>query len=165
MIPIEFRESNITLNRPASMTEEECRSIRAHLSHQDGCAVVVTCWQPSHEDMASIAAGNPIWLHVMSAYHPPVAITAESPFVLPVGAIEEPASQSSDLLSIDAVLVALRALDASPPQKDCWDCSDGDAIDECGLPHACEACGGTGRLFDDAAMHDARRRLLLAWKQ
>lgn len=76
MDPVDFPEANLTLTKPAGVTDEECGSLRAHRTAD----AFVSCWQPTEEERAAIARGGAIWLWVWAAGHPPVALSAECPF-------------------------------------------------------------------------------------
>lgn len=38
---------------------------------------MISCWQPTEEERAAIAAGAPVYLHVLGAGHPPVLLATE----------------------------------------------------------------------------------------
>lgn len=57
------------------MTDEQCSSLEVLISVDgDGFRCSLSCWQPSKEDIDAINAGRPIWLKVIGAFHPPVAL-------------------------------------------------------------------------------------------
>lgn len=74
MNPIDFPEANLTLTRPADMTDEECASLRV-LRDAEG---FTSCWMPSGEERAAIAAGAPVVLKVIGRGHPPVLIAVRA---------------------------------------------------------------------------------------
>ncbi len=75
MHTIDFPEANITLNKPANMTDEQCDPLRAMASVDDqgfpGYTVLV---QPNKEDIEAIIAGRPIALRIMGTMFPPFSI-------------------------------------------------------------------------------------------
>jgi len=76
--PINFKESNLELGRPASMTEEECRSLHVHRC-KDGR--LISCWKLTPEEIEKVAKTGEIWLHVWGGItQPPVALEVENPF-------------------------------------------------------------------------------------
>ena len=77
MNPVHFPEARHVLARPASMTDEEC----APLPIMDAGDALLSCWEPTDEERQAIAAGAPVWLWVFGRAHPPVSISAASPFV------------------------------------------------------------------------------------
>jgi hypothetical protein len=64
MLPVDFPGTNMTIDKPPTMTdEEECLSIRAYGGvDNDGYAFILTAWQPSYEDIQAINRGEPIYL-------------------------------------------------------------------------------------------------------
>lgn len=85
MMPVDFQGSNLDLNKPPEMTEEECQSVRAYKGTtperaykavEDGTdyPFILTAWMPSKEDLEALNAGRPLWLRVLSFKHPPVAL-------------------------------------------------------------------------------------------
>lgn len=77
MRPINFEESNRTLGKPDSMTDEECLPLPVYT---DG-TVCVSLWQASwYESLKFLWAGK-IWLHVVGSHtQPPVLVSVDSPF-------------------------------------------------------------------------------------
>ena len=75
MLAIDFEEANLTLEKPASMTDEECSSIRAYKGVDEGNSpFILTIWQPSKEDIEAINAGRPICLKTLGHSFAPVAL-------------------------------------------------------------------------------------------
>ena len=77
MKPIDFPRANLTLSKPDSMSDEECGSLRVCREGPQ----MVSCWQPSEEERAAIAAGAPVWLFILGAAHPPVLLQVMNPFL------------------------------------------------------------------------------------
>lgn len=78
MNPTDFPQANTTLKRPANMTEAECSDLR--VLRDPATHTILSCWMPTEEERAAIAAGGPIWLFVWSDAHPPVALSGKDPF-------------------------------------------------------------------------------------
>lgn len=74
MDPVDFPESNSVMTAPEVMNVH---------SYRDG-QQCITCWKPSKSDLVRLCLGEPIWLHVVGAGMPPVAITVDNPFQPPV---------------------------------------------------------------------------------
>jgi hypothetical protein len=85
MLPVNFQGSNLDLNKPPEMTDEECAAVRAfkgtvperaYLAIEDGTEYpfILTAWMPSKEDLEALNAGRPLWLRVLSFKHPPVVL-------------------------------------------------------------------------------------------
>lgn len=86
MKPVNFKESNFTFNKPASMTDEECSPLpvfRGQLSN--GAPVVISCWEFDEEELKQIllSPNRKVWLYVFGTGTPPVALSNESPFIEP----------------------------------------------------------------------------------
>lgn len=89
MNPIPFREQTNELGPPRGWPTGKCRSLPVHQGlapyPSDGVEIPVTisCWQPTDEERAAIAAGKPVWHLVYTAPNgvPPVALQTETPFV------------------------------------------------------------------------------------
>lgn len=45
-----------------------------------GAERCISCWEPSPQERALIAAGRPVWLWVVGATHPPLVLDAAHPF-------------------------------------------------------------------------------------
>ena len=77
MKPNNFSESNKTLRKPHSMTDEECNSLHIY---NDG-TVCVSQWQASWFERLSILFHGRVWLRVLSGEtQPPVCIQTMYPF-------------------------------------------------------------------------------------
>lgn len=79
MKPVNFKESNLTLKRPPSMTDAECAPLHIYQS----MAGMVSCWRPTWRERLAILFGAPLWLWVLSERHPPVAVEIHNPFKSP----------------------------------------------------------------------------------
>ena len=75
MKPQEFRERNLLLLRPETMTPDECSSLPVYVD--DDHTYVLSCWKPTLRERFSILLFGKIWLWVMSSgTQPPVALEA-----------------------------------------------------------------------------------------
>lgn len=71
MQPVDFPEKTIDLQKPASMTDEECGPLPIY---RDG-TVCVSCWRPTWRERFSILFFGRIWVHVWSGLsQPPIAL-------------------------------------------------------------------------------------------
>lgn len=78
MIPIDFPERNMVLEKPKGMTDEECHDLEIFT---DG-KVCVSCWALNKEELEQIQKTGKIFLVVVSGYtQPPVSLHIESPFI------------------------------------------------------------------------------------
>lgn len=84
MRPIGFKEANGTLGGgpPGKFgTGVEVGDLQVHKTGE----YIISCWEPSDDERALIAAGGPVWLRVMGAVtHGPVDITAKDVFAMEV---------------------------------------------------------------------------------
>lgn len=79
MGPVPFPEQNKIFRAPEGMPN--CVDLPVWQGEaQDGSPVILSCWQPTREDIVRIAAGAPIWLGVYSRSLPPVCVTVTNPF-------------------------------------------------------------------------------------
>lgn len=76
MIPQRFAEANTVMRAPKGM-EDECSDIHAY---RDG-TYVLTAWRPPPEELVKINLGEPVYLTVVGKTMPPVAVSANRPFV------------------------------------------------------------------------------------
>jgi hypothetical protein len=73
VIPVDFPEKTKTLQKPPSMTDEECSPLHVY---SDG-EVCISCWRPSWRERLSILWHGRIWLYVASGpTQPPVSLDA-----------------------------------------------------------------------------------------
>ena len=62
MKPIEFKESNITLNKPSNMTDKECSSLPVYTDGEQ----CISCWKPTWKEWWAILIYKKVWLSVFS---------------------------------------------------------------------------------------------------
>lgn len=80
MKPVTFPEKTVDLQRPPSMTEEECQPLPVF---RDG-ERCISCWRPTLRERLRILFTGQVWLHVwFGNSQPPVYVGAEYPFVRP----------------------------------------------------------------------------------
>lgn len=85
MIGVNFPEAQQFLGRPDGMTQDECGALPVCRGVYAGqYPVVISCFEPTEEERAAIAAGANVYLHVVGATMPPVILSTsiETP-VLP----------------------------------------------------------------------------------
>ncbi|QNH60741.1 hypothetical protein [Hymenobacter sediminicola] len=74
--PVEFPEQNAVLQKPANMTEEECRSLP--ILRKDGQCISV--WKLTPEEMVSVNLTQSVVVGVLSGHtQPPIWIEAAAP--------------------------------------------------------------------------------------
>jgi len=81
LISASFDESTGYLDRPPSMTADECDPLAvARVQYSDGIPAVVSCWKLTAEEVGEFKRTGRIWLIVTGQSMPPVALTANKPF-------------------------------------------------------------------------------------
>ena len=80
MNPIEFKEHNMWLTKPKTMTDEECSGL--HVFSDD--KQFISCWKMSLKDRIKSLFTGKIWLSVLSGKicHP-VRVDIDKPFKKP----------------------------------------------------------------------------------
>ena len=84
--PVEFSEQNDVLG-PKPGTESWVAPLpiyRQGLSFDNGVRhdqLVVSCWEPTPEELAEIARTGRIWLIAHCPTHPPISVCGTNPFV------------------------------------------------------------------------------------
>lgn len=80
MIPADFPEKTVDLQRPAGMSEEECQPLPVF---RDG-ERCISCWRGTWLDRLRFLLTGRAWLQVWSgSSQPPVYVGTERPFVQP----------------------------------------------------------------------------------
>lgn len=80
MRPIVFPQSNGVLEGWTKPTVADLPVFRG--SDADNLPVVISCWQPSPDELTELLKGNPIWLLSIGKTHPPVMLSCTTPFVV-----------------------------------------------------------------------------------
>jgi hypothetical protein len=77
MEPIKFKESNAVLQKPRSMTDEQCAPLHIFRTGEQ----CISCWRASFFDRLRILFKGVVWLWVWSGNtQPPVAVETDDPF-------------------------------------------------------------------------------------
>lgn len=79
MNPISFKESNRTLTKPDTMTDDECSSLEIYSDGQQ----CISCWKMSFKERLQAVLFGKIWIGVVSGLtQPPIwLLTGRSAFV------------------------------------------------------------------------------------
>jgi hypothetical protein len=71
MEPITFKQANVNLQKPPSMTDEECSPLPIFADGEQ----CISCWRPTWRERLSILLFGRVWLFVvMGRTQPPVAL-------------------------------------------------------------------------------------------
>jgi hypothetical protein len=100
MLQIDFPERNLVYGKPKGWTDDQCGELPVWIGQVaideagNTCETIISCIQPSKEDIEAILAGKPIWLFITGQpnihpgtgnFHfrgqPPVSLSTEYPFV------------------------------------------------------------------------------------
>lgn len=77
MKPIDFPQSTKVLQKPSTMSDNECSSLHVW---NDG-KQCVSCWKPTFKERMNILFGGKVWLGVLSGKtQPPVFVSGEMVF-------------------------------------------------------------------------------------
>lgn len=77
MKPIDFKQSTKVLQKPSTMTDNECASLHVW-SDGNQC---VSCWKPTFKERLNILFGGKVWLGVLSGgTQPPVFVSGLNVF-------------------------------------------------------------------------------------
>lgn len=84
MIPCAFAEENGVLEKPDSMSHEECTPLSVFVGQAFAqnvrYDVVVSCWKFTREELDELSKTGRLWLVVYGRGMPPVDLTTHSPF-------------------------------------------------------------------------------------
>lgn len=73
MKPINFKESNVVLHKPANMSDGECGILNVWSNDQE----CISCWEPTWKERLSILLFGRVWLSVYGGRtQPPVSLWA-----------------------------------------------------------------------------------------
>lgn len=80
MNPTKFKESTKVLQRPSTMSDDECSALPVYCDGKQ----CISCWKPSIKERFLILIFGRVWLGVLSGKtQPPVFISGESLFEKP----------------------------------------------------------------------------------
>lgn len=85
MRPIRFEAANQVFTRPPGWKEEDCSDIHAFRGKDASDRnVIITCWKPTDAERVQIAAGEPVFLTLLTDGLPPHYIGTKDPFEEPL---------------------------------------------------------------------------------
>ena len=78
MLPIDFDESTKTLNKPDSMTDDECVPLPVWNDDEEQC---ISCWKGTWRERLKFLITGEMWVGVLSGRtQPPIWLTPTTPF-------------------------------------------------------------------------------------
>lgn len=80
MKPVQFEQANHNLNKPDSMTAEQCGSLPVYHGEADGFPVFISCFELDEAELLDVMQTRKIWVHVYAAAHPPIALDVKDPW-------------------------------------------------------------------------------------
>ena len=84
MIPTGFEGENAVLDRPDSMTVDQCEPLSVmRAKTEDGLPVVISCWKATAEELAEINRTGRVWLVVFGPSMQPARLCGAKPFEHP----------------------------------------------------------------------------------
>lgn len=82
MEAVQFEQSNFVFKRPPDMTEEQCGDLSVFRGkNEGGMPVIISCWQPTPEELEEINRTGKVWLSICGTGMPPVCVLGHFPFV------------------------------------------------------------------------------------
>ena len=79
-----FDEENGVLDRPDSLTADECEPLSVWRGADiNGYPVVIACWKPTNKEIQEIVRTGRVWLIVMGDTMAPVQLVGHKPFTQP----------------------------------------------------------------------------------
>lgn len=82
MEPVAFDEENTVLNKPTSMTADECEALSVCCCQSEsGWPVVITCWKLTKEELEEVNRTGRVYLVVVGDTMPPVKLHGTKPFI------------------------------------------------------------------------------------
>ena len=79
MKPSEFKQQNILLVKPESMTDEECSSLPA-FKYPGG---IISCWKMSFWERLKVLFSGIVWVDIVGYTQPPIWLDVENPWKEP----------------------------------------------------------------------------------
>ena len=81
MIPASFEQSNHVIDKPDSMTREDCDALSVFQgTDQNGLPVMISCWKLTTQELEEINQTGRVWLWVFGGGMQPVSLTTEHPW-------------------------------------------------------------------------------------
>jgi hypothetical protein len=84
MTPLDFSESNDSLEARVPVAGEGMRPLSVFRGATDGTKITISCWRPSELELAEIQRTGRVWLLVFDGEHPVMHVAGESPFGPPI---------------------------------------------------------------------------------
>lgn len=84
MKPLDFHESNESLEARVPVAGVGMQPLPVFRGVTDGAKILISCWQPTPEELAEIQRTGRVWLLIFDEAHPVMHLAGESPFGPPI---------------------------------------------------------------------------------
>lgn len=79
MDPVDFPQSNAVFGAPPGSTD--CADLPVTKAKLNGEDVIVSCWQPTEDEIARVLVGEPVYLCIVGRGMPPVSLGAGHAYI------------------------------------------------------------------------------------
>lgn len=82
-VPASFDESNLVLDKPANMNDEQCEALSVHYRKgtSDSFPQITSLWKLTKDELEEVNRNNGrVWVTVLGASMPPIVVSGISPF-------------------------------------------------------------------------------------
>jgi hypothetical protein len=84
MVPTAFDGENVILDKPSSMSADDCSTISVLRTETDsGMPVTISCWKLTRDELEEVNRTGRVWLTICGVLVPPVMLATKRPFELP----------------------------------------------------------------------------------
>lgn len=81
MVPCDFDESNLVIDKPESMSRDECEPLNVYFGpNTEGHPVIISCWKMTIEEKEEFLKTGRIWVYHWGLSLQPHALTTNHPF-------------------------------------------------------------------------------------
>ncbi len=95
MKPIEFKEQTSTLEKPESLTDEECGSLPVHMDIVQN--LTVSCWEPTDEEIQELIKTKKLYVTMWQIPICPICVHVANPFRMESPMEQLPVDEAIDL--------------------------------------------------------------------
>ena len=82
MIATSFPESNKVIDKPESMTRDECDALSVFVGKDtNGFDVIISCWKPTKEELEEFNKTGRLWIYHYGTILQPHSASCHNPFI------------------------------------------------------------------------------------
>lgn len=74
MTPIRHKSNNFRLEKPSSLSDEQCQPLPVSVINTGIGATITSFWKPTPEELEALNANGVVMVTVLGTLHPPVEI-------------------------------------------------------------------------------------------